>query len=68
MSKSAIMQFGEMLTRSTNFFTTGAGGPIFAWAAPGDIVICGEAPEDFHGRVCSVKLSDEGYAAVLPPV
>lgn len=35
------------------------GGPIFAWAAPGDIVICGEAPEDFDGRVCSVKFPDE---------
>lgn len=59
MSKSSIMQFGEMLTKSVNFFTTGAGGPIFSWAAPDDIVICGEAPEDFHGRVCSVKLPDE---------
>lgn len=59
MSKSSIMQFGEMLTKSVNFSTTGAGGPIFSWAAPGDIVICGEAPEDFHGRVCSVKFPDE---------
>lgn len=59
MSKSSIMQFGEMLTKSKNITTAGAGGPIFAWAAPGDIVICGEAPEDFHGRVCSVKFPDE---------
>lgn len=53
------MKFGEMLTRSENIFTAGAGGPIFAWAAPGDIVICGKAPEDFDGRVCSVKFPDE---------
>lgn len=59
MSSRAIMQFGEMLTKSTDIHTVGAGGPIFAWAAPGDIVICGEAPEDFHGRVCSVKFPDE---------
>lgn len=59
MSNSAIIKFGEMLTKSKNIFTAGAGGPIFAWAAPGDIVICGEAPEDFDGRVCSVKFLDE---------
>lgn len=59
MSNSAIIKFGEMLTKSQNIFTAGAGGPIFAWAAPGDIVICGEAPEDFDGRVCSVKFPDE---------
>ena len=59
MSSSAIIQFGEMLTKSENISTVGAGGPIFAWAAPGDILILGEAPEDFHGRVCSVKLPDE---------
>lgn len=59
MSSSAIMQFGEMLTKSTNIFTTDVGGPIFSWAAPGDIVICGESPKDFHGRVCSVKFPDE---------
>lgn len=53
------MQFGEMLTKSKYICTVGAGGPIFAWAALGDIVICGEAPEDFHGRVCSVALPDE---------
>ena len=54
MNSSAIMQFGGMLTKSTNITTIGAGGPIFAWAVPGDVVICGEVPEDFHGRVCSV--------------
>lgn len=59
MSKSAIMEFGKMLAKSVNIFTTGEGGPIFAWAAPGDIVICGEAPEDFDGRVCYVKFPDE---------
>lgn len=59
MSNSAIIKFGEMLTKSKNIFTAGAGGPIFAWAAPGDIVICGEAPENFHGRVCYVKFPDE---------
>lgn len=59
MSDRAIMKFGEMLTKSENIFTAGAGGPIFAWAAPGDIVICGKAPEDFDGRVCSVKFPDE---------
>lgn len=59
MSNRAIMEFGEMLTKMVNIFTTGAGGPIFAWAAPGDIVICGKAPEDFDGRVCSVKFPDE---------
>lgn len=59
MSNRAIMEFGEMLTKMENIFTTGAGGPIFAWAAPGDIVICGKAPEDFDGRVCSVKFPDE---------
>ena len=59
MSNRAIMKFGEMLTKSKDIRTTGSGGPIFAWAAPGDIVICGEAPEDFDGRVCSVKLPDE---------
>lgn len=59
MSNRAIMEFGEMLTKAENIFTAGAGGPVFAWAAPGDIVICGEAPEDFDGRVCSVKFPDE---------
>ena len=59
MSNRAIMKFGEMLTKSKDIRTTGSGGPNFAWAAPGDIVICGEAPEDFDGRVCSVKLPDE---------
>ena len=59
MSNSAIIKFGEMLTKAENIFTAGAGGPVFAWAAPGDIVICGEAPEDFDGRVCSVKFPDE---------
>ena len=59
MSNRAIMEFGKMLTKSKNIFTIGVGGPIFAWAAPGDIVICGEAPEDFDGRVCSVKFPDE---------
>lgn len=59
MSNRAIMEFGKMLTKAENIFTAGAGGPIFAWAAPGDIVICGEAPEDFDGRVCSVKFPDE---------
>ncbi|MCH5261043.1 MAG: hypothetical protein J1F18_14930, partial [Lachnospiraceae bacterium] len=62
MSSSAIMQFGEMLTKSRNIYTAGVGGPIFAWAAPGDIVICGEVPEDFHGQVCSVKFPDEEKA------
>ena len=47
MSNKAIMEFGKMLTKVENISTTCAGGPIFAWAAPGDIVICGEAPEDF---------------------
>lgn len=56
--KNAIMEFGKMLSRAKNFTTTGQ-GPIFAWAAPGDVVILGEAPEDFDGRVCSVKLPDE---------
>lgn len=59
MSNNAIMKFGEMLTKSENIFTVGVGGPVFAWAAPGDIVICGKAPEDFDGRVCSVKFPDE---------
>lgn len=59
MSSSAIVKFGEMLTKAENIFTAGAGGPVFAWAAPGDIVICGKAPEDFDGRVCSVKFPDE---------
>lgn len=59
MSNSAIIKFGEMLTKAVDISTAGAGGPIFAWAAPGDIVICGEAPEDFNGRVCSVKFPDE---------
>ena len=59
MSNKAIMEFGKMLTKVENISTTCAGGPIFAWAAPGDIVICGEAPEDFDGRVCSVKFPDE---------
>ena len=59
MSDKAIMEFGKMLTQSENIFKVGAGGPIFAWAAPGDIVICGKAPEDFDGRVCSVKFPDE---------
>lgn len=59
MSDKAIMEFGKMLTQSENIFKAGAGGPIFAWAAPGDIVICGKAPEDFDGRVCSVKFPDE---------
>ena len=59
MADKAIMEFGKMLTESENIFKAGAGGPIFAWAAPGDIVICGKAPEDFDGRVCSVKLPDE---------
>ena len=59
MSSKAIMKFGEMLTESENFFTVGADGPVFSWAAPGDIVICGKAPEDFNGRVCSVKFPDE---------
>lgn len=59
MNSCAIIQFGKMLTRSRYICTVGVGGPIFAWAAPGDIVICGEAPEDFHGRVCSVKFPDE---------
>ena len=58
MSNSAIMKFGEMLTNSRDIITVGEGGPVFAWAAPGDIVICGEAPEDFSGRVCSVKVPD----------
>lgn len=59
MSNRAIMEFGKMLTKAENIFTAGAGGPIFAWAAPGDIVICGEVLEDFDGRVCSVKFPDE---------
>ena len=59
MSNRAIMEFGKMLTKSKDIFTVGVGGPIFAWAAPGDIVICGKAPEDFDGRVCSVKFPDE---------
>ncbi len=59
MSNRAIMKFGEMLTKSKDIRTTGSGGPIFAWAVPGDIVICGKAPEDFDGRVCSVKFPDE---------
>lgn len=52
---SAIMKFGEMLTQAKNFSTV-EDGPIFAWAADGDIAILGEAPEDFDGRVCSVKI------------
>lgn len=59
MSDRAIMEFGKMLTQSENIFKVGAGGPIFAWGAPGDIVICGKAPEDFNGRVCMVKFPDE---------
>ena len=59
MADKAIMEFGKMLTESENIFKAGAGGPIFAWAAPGDIVICGKAPEDFDGRVCMVKFPDE---------
>lgn len=59
MSNRAIMEFGKMLTKAENIFTAGSGGPIFAWAAPGDIVICGEVPEDFDGRVCSVRFPDE---------
>lgn len=59
MSNSAIVKFGEMLNKLEDIHTAGAGGPIFAWAAPGDIVIEGKAPEDFDGRVCSVKLPDE---------
>lgn len=55
---SAIMEFGRMLRKSTNISTV-KGSPTFAWAADGDIVIMGKAPEDFHGRVCSVKLPDE---------
>lgn len=55
---SAIMKFGEMLMKSKSF-STAENGPIFAWAADGDIAILGEAPEDFNGRVCSVKLPDE---------
>lgn len=54
----AIMEFGEMLMKSKTFSTV-ENSPIFAWAADGDIVILGEAPEDFNGRVCSVKLPDE---------
>lgn len=55
---SEIMKFGEMLMKSKNFSTV-ENGPIFAWAADGNIAILGEAPEDFNGRVCSVKLPDE---------
>lgn len=47
------------VTEAENILTAGAGGPIFAWVAPGDIVICGEAPGDFDRRVCSVKFPDE---------
>lgn len=53
-----IMKFGEMLMKSKNFSTV-ENNPIFAWAADGDIAILGEAPEDFHGRVCSVELPGE---------
>ncbi len=59
MSSSAAMKFGEMLAKVENILTVGEGGPIFAWAAPGDIAICGKAPEDFNGRVCLVKFPDE---------
>lgn len=59
MSNRAIMEFGKMLNKLEDIRTVGAGGPVFARAAPGDIVICGKAPEDFDGRVCSVKLPDE---------
>lgn len=62
MSSRAIMKFGEMLTKSEDIRIVGTGSPIFAWAVPGDIVICGKAPEDFNGRVCLVKLSDEQRA------
>ena len=55
---SEIMKFGEMLMKSKNFSTV-ENNPIFAWAADGDIAILGEAPEDFHGRVCSVKVPGE---------
>lgn len=55
---SEIMKFGEMLMKSKSF-STAEENPIFAWAADGDIAILGEAPEDFHGRVCSVKVPDE---------
>ncbi|MDE7243940.1 MAG: hypothetical protein K2O18_08190 [Oscillospiraceae bacterium] len=59
MSSSAIVEFGKMLAKVENILTVGEGGPIFAWAAPGDIAICGKAPEDFNGRVCLVKFPDE---------
>lgn len=55
---SAIMKFGEMLMKSKNFSTVEK-NPIFAWAEDGDIVLLGEAPEDFNGRVCSVELPGE---------
>ena len=54
---SAIMEFGTMLTQSADIVTIGE-SPTFSWAANGDIVILGNAPEDFDGRVCSVKLPD----------
>ena len=57
--KSAIMEFGAMLESSKNYGTVGKGGPAFAWASPGDIVIEGEAPENPHGRVCLVKVDGE---------
>lgn len=52
------MKFGELLL-STKTFTTVKNSPIFAWAEDGDIVLLGEAPEDFNGRVCSVKVPGE---------
>lgn len=55
---NAIMEFGEILKKAKNFYALGQ-GPVFSWAAPGDVAICGEVPEDFDGRVCFVKVPDE---------
>lgn len=59
---SAIIKFGEMLTDAQSISTVGDQPPLFSWAAPGDIVIMGEVPEDFNGRVCSVKVPDQETA------
>ena len=55
---SAIIKFGNILSKSNNIQTVG-NSPSFSWAEVDDVVITGEAPEDYDGRVCLVKLPDE---------
>lgn len=54
----AIFEFGQILKKSCNYFTIG-NGHTFAWVHPGDIAICGAAPEDPNGRACLVQVDGE---------